>query len=77
MYERRILIRHQDWLGALEVKDSEYNKYRKLQHEGTCGWILETKEFRALMNGEQKHLWVHGKPGTYSIQCSSERGIEW
>ena len=57
------------WLGALEAADSEYNKNRNRLLEGTCRWILETKEFQLLMNaGEQKHLWAHGKPGACLIE---------
>ena len=70
--DKETFIKCRKWLGALEAKDSEYNKNHHLLLKGTCGWILQTKEFQALMSVEdQKHLWIHGKPG----RCSDTVGF--
>jgi hypothetical protein len=62
--EIETLSRFRTWLGALQNPDSEYKKNRKHLVEGTCTWILGTEGYREFIDSqEQKHLWVHGKPG--------------
>jgi hypothetical protein len=62
--ERETLIRCRKWLGALQNTNSEYRNNQKHLAQGTCTWILETKEYLEFSETqEQKHLWVNGIPG--------------
>jgi hypothetical protein len=39
------------------------NSARKLRHEGTGAWLLESRAFREWRSGSRRHLWLHGLSG--------------
>ncbi|KAF7548544.1 hypothetical protein G7Z17_g6991 [Cylindrodendrum hubeiense] len=39
------------------------NHARKLRHEGTGAWLLETPVFQSWQAGSRQHLWLHGLAG--------------
>jgi len=79
--ETETLIRCRTWLGALQNTNSEYRNNQKHLAQGTCTWILETKEYLEFSETqEQKHLWVNGIPGMstcpdQNLKCSTSNNM--
>ncbi|KAK1993773.1 pfs domain-containing protein [Colletotrichum falcatum] len=59
-----------DWLAPPDPSTNA-NHARKLRHEGTGGWLLETTEFQNWVAGESQHLWLHGLAGCGKTVISS------
>lgn len=68
--ETRRIIR--DWLAATEP-ESEYQRNLGRKSQGTCSWVIETKEYKdwfTALAGEETNLWIKGKPGTFKfLRC--------
>lgn len=56
----------QDVLQWLSIYDFEamYARAASIRSPGTCGWLLEVEEFRALDRSEMPCLWLHGMAGS-------------
>ncbi|GJD00522.1 pfs domain-containing protein [Colletotrichum higginsianum] len=66
---QREKIRH--WLAPPPDPSTNANQARKLRHEGTGGWLLETAEFQNWVAGTYRHLWLHGLAGCGKTVLSS------
>src|SRR6266496_877154 len=65
-----------DWLKAV-FTDDEWETALHSRTPGTCGWILQRRQFRSWLsstNGtdQMKILWIHGPPGFgKTVLCAS------
>ncbi|RYC79570.1 hypothetical protein BFJ63_vAg17544 [Fusarium oxysporum f. sp. narcissi] len=51
-----------EWLSPPD-SSSNANHARKLRHEGTGEWFLNSAAFREWETGSRRHLWLYGLPG--------------
>ncbi|KAI3570622.1 hypothetical protein IWW34DRAFT_825064 [Fusarium oxysporum f. sp. albedinis] len=51
-----------DWLSPPD-SSTNANHARKLRHEGTGEWCLNSAAFREWETGSRRHLWLYGLPG--------------
>ncbi|EGU86437.1 hypothetical protein FOXB_03045 [Fusarium oxysporum f. sp. conglutinans Fo5176] len=51
-----------DWLSPPD-SSTNANHARKLRHEGTGEWFLNSAAFREWETGSRRHLWLYGLPG--------------
>ncbi|KAL7904618.1 hypothetical protein GGI35DRAFT_462838 [Trichoderma velutinum] len=56
--------------------EDSYNAFNKYRVQGTGDWLLEDEGFKSWIQGETRHLWVCGNPGTGKSFLTS-RLISW
>jgi hypothetical protein len=59
-----------EWLKGSDPA-TNHNAAQKKKEDGTCEWLIRSKQFQAFTEGENQLMWLHGIPGAGKTVLSS------